>query len=81
MEDRKSKIERFDGKDFTLWKMQIQDLLYQEDLYLPLKDKPTDMKEEDWEVLDRQALGTVRLTLARNVAFNVMDQTTTKGAD
>jgi len=35
--------------------------------------------KEDWEVLDRQALGTVRLTLARNVAFNVMDQTTTEG--
>ena len=37
------------------------------------------MKEEDWEVLDHQALGTVILTLARNVAFNIMDQTTTKG--
>jgi len=47
MEDRKAKIKRFDGKDFAFWEMQIQDLLHQKDLYLPLKDKPTDMKEED----------------------------------
>ena len=29
------------------------------------------MKEEDWILLDRQALGVVRLSLAKNVAYNI----------
>lgn len=80
MEEGKLRIERFDGKDFAFWKMQIEDYLYQKDLYQPLEGKkPETMKEEDWKVLDRKALGVVRLTLARSVAFNVKDETTTTG--
>ncbi|GKA32118.1 hypothetical protein Tco_0718485 [Tanacetum coccineum] len=37
------------------------------------------MKEEEWALLDRQALGVVRLLLAKNVAFNVMNEKTTFG--
>uniref|UniRef100_A0A803MF12 CCHC-type domain-containing protein n=1 Tax=Chenopodium quinoa TaxID=63459 RepID=A0A803MF12_CHEQI len=37
------------------------------------------MKEEEWKILDRQALGVVRLTLAKSVAYNVKDVTTTVG--
>nr|MCH9869693.1 retrotransposon gag domain-containing protein [Serratia marcescens] len=40
--------------------------------------KPTDIKKE-WDLLDRQALGVVRLTLARNVAFNIINEKTTAG--
>uniref|UniRef100_A0A803LDU0 Retrovirus-related Pol polyprotein from transposon TNT 1-94-like beta-barrel domain-containing protein n=1 Tax=Chenopodium quinoa TaxID=63459 RepID=A0A803LDU0_CHEQI len=37
------------------------------------------MKEDEWKVLDRQALGVIRLTLAKSVAYNVKDVTTTIG--
>ncbi|KAL5851502.1 hypothetical protein ACOSQ3_006620 [Xanthoceras sorbifolium] len=37
------------------------------------------MKEEDWNLLDRQALGVIRLTLSRNVAFNIVKEKTTAG--
>ncbi|GJS98311.1 retrovirus-related pol polyprotein from transposon TNT 1-94 [Tanacetum coccineum] len=51
------------------WKMQIEDYLYQKKLHEPLAEaKPTGMKAEDWALLDRQALGAVRLSLAKNVA-------------
>lgn len=80
MEEGKTRIERFDGRDFAFWKMQIKDYLYQKDLYQLLDGKkPKSMKEEDWRVLDRKALGAVRLTLGRSVAFNVKDETTTAG--
>ncbi|KAE8688563.1 Retrovirus-related Pol polyprotein from transposon TNT 1-94 [Hibiscus syriacus] len=66
------KIEKFDGADFGFWKMQIEDFLYQKNLYQPLSGKqPKGMKNEDWALLDRQALGVIRLTLSRNVAFNI----------
>ncbi|KAK9681713.1 hypothetical protein RND81_10G022200, partial [Saponaria officinalis] len=69
---------KFDGKNFAFWKMQITDYLYSKDLHLPLDDKKTDSIEKaEWEHLDRQALGVVRLTLARNVAFNVISANST----
>ena len=37
------------------------------------------MKEEEWEVLDRKALGTIQLSLAASVAFNISKEKTTKG--
>ncbi|GJZ55706.1 hypothetical protein Tco_0610899 [Tanacetum coccineum] len=41
--------------------------------------KPIGIKQEDWAQLDRQALGVVRLSLAKNVAFNVLNEKTTLG--
>jgi hypothetical protein len=29
------------------------------------------MKDEEWEVLDRKALGMIRLSLGESVAFNI----------
>ncbi|GKF85302.1 hypothetical protein Tco_0250200 [Tanacetum coccineum] len=53
----KIKIDKFDGHDFGFWKMQIEDYLYQKKLHEPLAEaKPTGMKDEDWTLLDRQAL-------------------------
>ena len=54
--------------------MQIEDYMYQKDLYLPLGGKTKQlatMKEEEWEVLDIKALGTIRLCLASLMAFNI----------
>ncbi|CAO2827530.1 unnamed protein product [Amaranthus hypochondriacus] len=74
------KLEKFDGKDFGFWKMQIGDYLYQKKLYQPLEEKkPEGMQEAEWKLLDRQALGVIRLTLSRNVAFNIAKETTTAG--
>ena len=33
------KIEKFNGTNFNFWKMQMEDYLYQKDLYLPLAEK------------------------------------------
>ena len=78
LEDGKVRIEKFDGSDFEFWKMQIEDYLYQKKLYLPLTgQKPTDMEQAEWDLLDRQTLGVIRLTLAKNVAFNIMNENTT----
>ena len=78
LEEGKVKIEKFEGRDFSFWKMQIEDYLYQKKLHLPLSGKkPDDMKEDEWNLLDRQALGVIRLTLAKNVAFNIVNEKTT----
>ena len=49
-------------------------------MYQPLsRKKPEAIKEEDWNLLDRQALGVIQLTLSRNVAFNIAKEKTTAG--
>ena len=58
--------------------MQIEDYLYQKDLHKPLLGvKPDTMTTEQWKLKDRQALGLIRLTLSRNVAFNIIKEKTT----
>ncbi|KAL8102662.1 hypothetical protein AgCh_027259 [Apium graveolens] len=79
-ENGKVKIDKFDDKDYGFWKMQIQDYLNQKKIHIPLEEKkPTSMKDEDWKLLDRQALEVVRLTLAKNVAYNIVKETTSYG--
>ena len=73
-----SGIEKFDGTNFTYWRMQIKDYLYGRKLHLPLlRTKPETMKAEKWALFDRQVLGVIRLTLSRFVAHNVVKEKTT----
>ncbi|VFQ79644.1 unnamed protein product [Cuscuta campestris] len=78
-EDGKFRIEKFDGTDFSWWRMQIEDLLVQKDLDVVLGDKPEKMSDADWASLDRKAMSVIRLSLTKNVAFNILKQTTAKG--
>jgi hypothetical protein len=81
-EDGKFRVDKFNGQNYQLWKMQMEDYLYQKDLFLPLSGvakKPMAMKDEEWEILDRKALGMIRLSLAASVAFNILKEKTTKG--
>eukprot|EP00253_Pinus_taeda_P020567 PITA_20567 len=59
--------------------MQMEDYLYQKDLYLTLSGKtkkPTGMTDTKWDILDRKALGTIWLCPAALVAFNISKEMT-----
>ena len=82
VEDGKFRVEKFNGQNFPLWKMQMEYYLYQKYLYLPLSGKTKKlmtMTEEEWEILDRKALKIVRLCLTASVAFNISKEKTTDG--
>ena len=79
MEDGKFKVEKFNDQNYQLWKMQMEDYLHQKDLFLPLGEKAkksTSMQDDEWTVLDRKALGTIRLCLVALVAFNILKEKT-----
>ena len=60
----------------------MEDYLYQKDLFLPLSGvakNSTAMKDEEWEILDRKALGMIRLSLPASMAFNILKEKTMKG--
>jgi hypothetical protein len=55
--------------------------LYQKDLFQPLggvAKKTMTMKDEEWEILDIKALGTIRLSLIALLDFNILKEKTTK---
>ena len=63
-EEGKFRVNKFNAQNYQLWKMQMEDYLYQKDLYLLLGRKEkhmVTMNDEEWAVLDRKALGTIRL--------------------
>ena len=77
--DGRFRIEKFDGIDFSWWKMQIEDLLVQNDLDVALGDKSEKMSGAKWASLDRKAMFVIRLSLSKNVSFNILKEKTTKG--
>ena len=72
-------IELFDGKNnFSLWQSTVKDILVQQGLIKALNGKakkPDKMSEEDWEELEMKAVSTIRLSLAPQVKFSVLKET------
>ena len=76
------RIEKFNGQNYQLWKMKMEYYIYHKVIFLSLgrrMNNPTTMKDEEWEILDRKALGTIRLSPTTLVAFNISKEKTTKG--
>ena len=55
----------------------MEDFLFSKKLHLPLGFKLEGMKIEEWNLLDRQVLGVIRLTLSKNVAHNAAKEKNT----
>ena len=73
-EDGRFRVKTFNGQNYQLWKMQMEDYLYQKDLYLPLSKKEKNlmsMTDAKWEILERKALGAIRLCLVASMACNI----------
>ena len=66
----KFEVEKFDEKNnFGIWQCEVMDVLVQQELDVTLEDKPKGMSDKDWEKINRQACGTIRLCLAKDVIF------------
>ncbi|KAJ0496010.1 putative RNA-directed DNA polymerase [Helianthus annuus] len=77
-DDGKVRIEKFDGKNFGWWKMQIKNLLIQKDLDATLEPPPTPVTDK-CTTIDKKAMSTIRLTLSMNVGYNISEKTSTRG--
>ena len=53
--------------------------MYQRGFYLSLDEnsRPTKMIDEEWKILDRKALGSIRLSLAASMASNITEAAST----
>ena len=55
----------------------MEDLLYCKDLYKPIKvkDKPSTMDDEEWEVQHRKAIAYIRRWMDINLHEHISDET------
>jgi hypothetical protein len=76
----KIKIEKFNGKSFDVWKLNMEDLLVDKDQWILVDPgtAPTRTSIEDWKKLDRKAKRTIQLCLSDLVLLNVLGEATTK---
>jgi hypothetical protein len=70
-------MEKFNGTNFELWKLKMEDLLIDRDLWVAVsRTKPIGMKDEEWVVLERKERSLIRLCLADSVLLNVSEEKT-----
>uniref|UniRef100_A0A2N9I9J1 Integrase catalytic domain-containing protein n=1 Tax=Fagus sylvatica TaxID=28930 RepID=A0A2N9I9J1_FAGSY len=68
--------------NFGLWQRRVKDLLVQQGLVKALygkTKKPEKMTDDEWEELDMKAVSTIRLLLADEVMYDVMEENSTAG--
>jgi hypothetical protein len=71
-------MEKFNGTNFELWKLKMEDLLIDRDLWVAVSGtKPIGMKDEEWVVLERKVRSLIRLCLVDLVLLNVSEEKTT----
>ena len=75
-EDRKTRIEKFDGQDFGWWKMQIEDLLCKDLDQTVTRIKPEKMEDAVWAAFNRKAIAVIT---GQECGFNIVKETTACG--
>ncbi len=72
-------MEKFNGTNFELWKLKMEDMLEDRDLWEVTKSatRPATIAQADWDIKDHKAKGLIRLCLTDAVLLNVLDEKTT----
>jgi hypothetical protein len=73
-------IEKFNGQNFELWKLKIEDLLVDREQWAKVCPStiPIGMSTEEGEKLERRVRSTIRLCFADSVLLNVSGEDSTK---
>ena len=67
------KIEKFNGQNFELWKLKMEDLLVDREQWnvVDLGTKCTAMSQDDWDKLERRAKSKIQLCFLEFALLNV----------
>jgi hypothetical protein len=73
-------IEKFNGQNFELWNLKIEDLLVDREQWVVVFPGtiPIGMSMKEWEKLERRERSTIRLCLADLILLNVSGEDSTK---
>lgn len=73
-------VEPVDGKsNFSIWHCTVKDVLAQQGLTNALEvKKPATMTDEKWTELEAKVVATIRLSLASQIKYQVLTETSSK---
>ena len=75
----KYEIERFNGSNFSLWKMRIKTILRKDNCLAAIGDRPAEITDNaKWNEMDGNVIANIHLALADEVLSSVMKKKTTK---
>jgi hypothetical protein len=68
---------RINGTNYQAWKSKMKDLLYVKEYWKPVftTKMPSEMKQDQWDVLNLQACGIIRQWVDDNVLNHIIDET------
>jgi len=68
-------VEKFNGSNFKLWKLKMEDMLINRDIWEAISDvKFAAMSQDDWDFKYHKAKGIVRLCLVDSILLNVHEE-------
>ena len=72
-------VEIFDGTGhFGMWQGEVLDSLFQQGLDIAIEeDKPDEVDNKDWIIINRLACGTIQLCLSREQKYAFKNETST----
>nr|KYP59402.1 Retrovirus-related Pol polyprotein from transposon TNT 1-94 [Cajanus cajan] len=71
---------KLDFINYSIWKSQMEDLLFCRDLYDPIEAndiKPKDKSEEDWKKVNRKTISMIRQWIDQSICHHVSNETNT----
>ena len=70
----KYEIEKFNGNNFSLWKMRIKAVLRKDNCLAAIRDRPDEIVDEKWKEMDGNAIANLHLALANRVLSSVTEK-------
>ncbi|KAK9020405.1 hypothetical protein V6N11_010429 [Hibiscus sabdariffa] len=75
----KFEIERFNGRNFSLWKLKIKAILRKDGCLAVVNERPTDFTDNNkWNEMEDNAIADLHLALADEVLSSIEEEETVK---
>ncbi|KAL5805264.1 hypothetical protein ACOSQ3_032064 [Xanthoceras sorbifolium] len=75
----KFKIEKFDGSNFSLWKMKMRAMLVKDNCLAAIGDRPKEITDDSkWDEMEGNAVANLHLALADGVLSSIAEKKTSK---
>ena len=74
----KFEIQKFNGSNFSLWKMKIKAVLRKENCLAAIDERPEGITDAKWEEIDGNAVANLHLSLADEVLSSIAEKKSAK---
>ncbi|KAF2291302.1 hypothetical protein GH714_022364 [Hevea brasiliensis] len=70
----KYEIEKFNGSNFSLWKLKMRAILRKDNCLAAIEDRPTGITDDRWKEMDDNAIANLHLAMADTVLSSVAER-------